>query len=103
MMITQYEYPAPERFKVALEETVSGFLVDAHACVRWIDEIPRSPYPSEMVERITGSPDGFKELPRQIYCHAHPRLAGTSSVRVEAGGSTNFACSARPSPSTGGL
>jgi hypothetical protein len=71
--ITQYEYPIPSKFVAALENTGPGFLRDAQACVRWINETPGSPYPPEMVERITGTTLGFPMLrpPRQ---HARRNL-----------------------------
>jgi hypothetical protein len=53
--ITQYEYPIPSKFARALEDTGHGFLRDALACVRWINEIPESPYTPQMVKHFTGT------------------------------------------------
>lgn len=58
----QYQYPIPSKFDRALDDTGSGFLHDAQACVRWINQTPGSPYPPEMVERITGTAFGVPML-----------------------------------------
>jgi hypothetical protein len=56
--ITQYQYPILSKFERAQDDTLAGFLHDAQACVRWINQTPASPYPAEMVERITGTASG---------------------------------------------
>lgn len=61
-IITQYEYPIPSRFAVALEDTCAGFLHDAGACIRWTNEMPESPYPPKLVEQFTGTPLGVQML-----------------------------------------
>ncbi len=61
-MITQYEYPLPRQYERALEDTAPGFVRDTRACIRWINEIPQSPYPEHLVETVTGNRRGFTEL-----------------------------------------
>lgn len=60
--ITQYQYPIVSKFERALADTSSGFLHDAQECIRWMNQMPESPYPPEMVERITGTAFGFPML-----------------------------------------
>jgi hypothetical protein len=60
--ITQYEYPLPAKYIRALNDTGPGFLRDAYACARWMNETPEGPYPTEMVMRMTGTPFGVPML-----------------------------------------
>jgi hypothetical protein len=49
---------------VAFKDTAEGFLGDAAACVRWMNETPGSPYSATMVEKFTGSHIGMRMLRR---------------------------------------
>jgi hypothetical protein len=60
--ITQYEYPLRSKFARALDDTGPGFLHDALACARWLNEMPAGPYPPLLVEQMTGTPLGVTEL-----------------------------------------
>ena len=53
--ITQYEYPLPSKYALALNETAPGLLRDAHAVIEWINRIPASAYQPKLVEQFTGS------------------------------------------------
>jgi hypothetical protein len=57
--VTQYEYPVPKKAKVAIESTAAGFLQDGQGCVRWINEMPGSPYSQEAIQTFTGTELGF--------------------------------------------
>jgi hypothetical protein len=59
---TEYRYPIPSKYEAALEDTAPGFLRDARACIRWINEVPQSPYPPQLVEKFTGSKLGLSVL-----------------------------------------
>jgi SEC-C motif len=98
MLITQYEYPVPKKkFEVTLEETVAGFLEDGRACVRWIDETPPSPYPPEVLERYTGSRDGFRDFRPPIRT---PKVGRNDPCPCGSGRKYKYCCG---SPSTGGF
>jgi len=57
--IVRYEYPgASEIVDAHIARTAPGMLVDATACVTWINHTPTSPFPIQMTERITGDPLG---------------------------------------------
>lgn len=60
--LTQYEYPLPMKYESARDDTAPGFLRDARACVRWINEVPPSPYTTAQVEQFTGSRVGVPVL-----------------------------------------
>jgi hypothetical protein len=60
--ITQYEYPLPDKYVRALDDTCPGFLRDALSCVRWLNETPAGPYPPQLVEQMTGAPLGLTVL-----------------------------------------
>jgi hypothetical protein len=45
-----------------LNDICPGFLRDARSCIRWLNEIPEGPHPSELVEQMTGTRSGFADL-----------------------------------------
>ena len=73
--ITQYQYPIPSKYELALDETAPGYLHDALACVQWVNEIPASPYSTAMVAQFTGTRLGIPML-RPPVQHARPQVAG---------------------------
>jgi hypothetical protein len=54
-LITQYQYPVPTKAILALEHTAPGFLQDAKGCLRWINEMPASPFSPDIVQSFTGT------------------------------------------------
>ena len=60
--VTQYQYPVPLKGKRALDETADAFFKDAEACVRWINEMPESPYSREQVRLFTGTALGVTPI-----------------------------------------
>jgi hypothetical protein len=61
-VFTQYQYPIPSQYEAALNDTAPQFLRDARACVRWLNEIPGSPFQRQLVEQFTGSRLGIPML-----------------------------------------
>ncbi|MCX5044670.1 hypothetical protein OG921_16000 [Aldersonia sp. NBC_00410] len=62
LTVTQYEYPARGKAAQAVDNLASDFLRDARACINWINMLPGSPFPQQMVTTITGHPTGLKEV-----------------------------------------
>jgi hypothetical protein len=93
-VVSQYEYPVPKRFEMALAETVTRFLEDVWACVRWIDEMPRSPFPPELLERFTGSPDGFTELRLPSRLSGAPKVGRNEPCPCGSGRKYKYCCGA---------
>lgn len=77
--LTQYEYPLPTKFGAALDATAHGFLNDAQACIRWINDIPPSPYSAEQTEKFTGSRLGVSVL-RSPSVERLPRQPGRNEA-----------------------
>lgn len=62
--ILRYEYPgAPDFLAAHIARTVPGMLIDTKACISWMNQTPKSPFPMEMTERITGNPVGMGTSP----------------------------------------
>jgi len=62
MTISQYEYPVRGAGDRALDELALGFLNDVRACLEWLNGTPWSPFDSEMITRMTGTPLGVEVL-----------------------------------------
>lgn len=60
--VTQYEYPVYGKADLAISSLAPGFLRDARACIDWINLLPGSPFPTQMVTKITGHPTGMTKL-----------------------------------------
>lgn len=60
--ITQYEYPVPIKATIAVENTAAGVLQDAEGCIRWLNQLPGSPFSSSLVVAMTGTPLGMTRL-----------------------------------------
>ncbi len=60
--VTQYQYPVPFKATIGIGITAAGFLQDANGCVRWLNEMPGSPYSSEVVQTFTGNSLGFANV-----------------------------------------
>jgi hypothetical protein len=59
LTVTQYEYPAAGRIDRALDELATGFLRDVEACRFWLLRTPPSPFPGELLLRVTGTRHGM--------------------------------------------
>jgi hypothetical protein len=57
--VTRYEYPAAGRIDRALDELALGFLRDVQACLFWLVRTPPSPFPEELLLRVTGNRYGM--------------------------------------------
>ena len=62
LTITKYEFPVHGKTDLAVDGLTPGFLRDARACIGWINSIPRSPFPTQMVHAVTGTPIGTPRL-----------------------------------------
>lgn len=62
MPITLYTYPVPNKCQLAIAQTSEKVLACAQLCVAHVNDIPRSPYSAEQVQRVTGSPIGFTQI-----------------------------------------
>ncbi|PXW30393.1 UNVERIFIED_CONTAM: hypothetical protein DES50_108203 [Williamsia faeni] len=59
LTVTQYEYPVQGKAERAVDDLAPGFLKDSRACIGWINAIPESPFPRQMVAAVTGTPTGM--------------------------------------------
>ncbi len=60
--ITRYRYPAEGKAHKAVDDTISGVILDQVAAVLWLNDTPDSPYRSDEIVRWTGTPFGITQV-----------------------------------------
>ncbi len=60
--ISRYEYPNVAKAKKAVEDTVNTVVRAATSCASLVHEFPRSPFPKEQIEEMTGNEYGMPVL-----------------------------------------
>lgn len=62
LSVTQYEYPVQGKADRAIEALAADFVRDARACIGWMNMVPSSPFPDQMIVAVTGNPTGLERL-----------------------------------------
>lgn len=74
--ITRYQYPSPVKGELAIAETADGFVADSRDCVKWVNEMPPSPYSRRQVMQFTGTELGLTPLNDDLRPARQNPLAG---------------------------